>query len=68
MEIFDRVKMLIIENTLYKVNSIFNNESVLDRDEALYTAISEAVLLSFDIGKNDVNSNSNSEEGFDSFE
>lgn len=68
MEIFDRVKMLIIENTLYKVNSIFNNESVLDRDEALYTAISEAVLLAFDIGKNDVNSNSNSKEGFDPFE
>ena len=53
MEIFDRVKMLIIESTLYKVHSSFNNESVLDRDEALYTAISEAVILSFDIGKND---------------
>ena len=68
MEIFDRVKMLIIGNTLFKVHSSFNNESVLDRDEALCTAISEAVLLAFDIGKNDVNSNSNSKEGFDPFE
>lgn len=53
MEIFDRVKMLIIENALYKVNTVFNNESVLDRDEELYSAISEAVMLAFDIGKND---------------
>lgn len=68
MEIFDRVKMLIIENTLYKVNNIFNNEGIIDKDEELYNAISEAVLLSFDIGKNDVNSNSNSKEGFDPFE
>jgi hypothetical protein len=53
MNIFELVKMLIIENTLYKVNNIFNNERMIDRDEELYSAISEAVLLSFDIGKND---------------
>jgi len=68
MEIFERVKMLIIENILFKVNTVFNNEDIIDMDEELYNAISEAVLLAFDIGKNDVNSNSNSEEGFDSFE
>ena len=66
MEIFDRVKMLIIENTLYKVNTVFNNVNEVDRDEELYSAISEAVLLAFDVGKDDANSNS--KEVFDPFE
>jgi hypothetical protein len=55
MEIFDRVRMLIIENTLYKVNSIISNNNV-NMDEELYTAITDAVLLAFDIGKNDTSS------------